>query len=279
VITKKFSITFLGTSAAEFLPNSSTSAYLVEISQKRILIDAGIGTLRQLGKIKISPKDIDIILITHWHFDHYAGLPSVLRARRKSAPIKVYGPSVPILARLYMACTFFSLGPIFTTIKDNFLQVYDDFYLQAILNSHGVDSYGWTISEKSGDGTHKGRTLVISGDTRPTASILNAARGVALLVHEATYPDKETQKALLHHHTTSTEAAHLALKAGAGALAITHIPRRYSHLEFQREAEKLFPGVLIPGLLDTIYLEATLEESRVNSRPVNIRMEHGHVSK
>jgi ribonuclease Z len=256
-------------------PNTSPSAYLVEINNKRILIDAGIGTLRQLGKIKISPEDIDIILITHWHIDHYAGLPKVLRAK-KSKPLSVYGPPLPVFARIYMTLTLSPLKTNYETITDSFSRTYADFNLKTIPNSHNADSYGWVISDNFSNISAGKRIIVISGDTRPTQNVLNAARGADLLVHEATYMGKDAQKAHLHYHTTSTEAAEIALKAGVGALALTHISRKSSRLELQNEANKIFPGVIVPLPLDTLYLENILDEDlRKNVGRAKIRIMHG----
>ena len=107
--------------------------------------------------------------------------------------------------------------------------------------------------------THGGRRIIISGDTRPSTNVLNAARGADPLVHEATYLGKYAQTALLHNHSTSTQAAQIAISAGVKILALTHIPVRYPRLEVQREAEKTFPGVLIPSPLDTIVLDPIMD--------------------
>jgi ribonuclease Z len=255
LISKKFSLTFLGTAAATVFPGYSTSAYLVEINRHRILIDAGRGVFRQLRKSKINPEDIEIVLITHWHIDHYAGLPAVLRARNNSISLSVYGPRIPYFARLYLTLMFCPLVSKFEVITEQFSRDYSDFSIRAISNLHGVDSYGWSISENVSNMTCKGRRIIVSGDTRPSTNVLNAARGADLLVHEATYLGKHAQTALLHNHSTNTQAAQIAASAGVKILALTHIPVKYPRLEVQKEAEKTFPGVLIPSPLDTIVLD------------------------
>ena len=252
---ENFSITFLGTSSATISPGSSTSAYLVEINQDCILIDAGIGALRQLRKVKIRPENINVILITHWHLDHYAGLPAVLKARSNSANLSIYGPAIPLVAKLYMAALFYPPNKVFKTVTGDFSRSYPGFRLQAIPTLHAIDSFGWTIVEKNTDQSHQGRRITLSGDTLPDENIIQAARNSDLLIHEATYLDKDGDTAQQHFHSTAADAAEIALKSRVGALALSHISDRYSIEEIRAEAQKIYPPVLIPSPLDKIYVD------------------------
>jgi ribonuclease Z len=82
-------------------------------------------------------------------------------------------------------------------------------------------------SEEVVDPPRRGRTLVISGDTRPTEATVEAARGADLLVHEATFGDAELSRAHETLHSTAREAARIARAAGARALVLTHLSTRY----------------------------------------------------
>jgi ribonuclease Z len=263
--SKNFSITFLGTAAASWSPQSPTSSYLVEINQSRILIDVGIGALRQLRKLRISPDDIDIILVTHWHLDHYAGLPTMLRARRKPTPLSIYGPPISRMVRLFLTISRYPFGRIFEPVSGDFFRSYKGLGIQAIPNSHNVESYGWAISEGLHGNSHEGRRIVISGDTRPTDTILNAAQGADLLVHEATYLERDARTAFLHQHSTAAQAAELAIEAGVGALALTHVPSRYSRREVKEEAQRIFTQVFLPFPLDTVRLDPLSEGDAKNN--------------
>jgi ribonuclease Z len=72
-----------------------------------------------------------------------------------------------------------------------------------------------------------GRRLVISGDTRPCASVVRAARDADLLVHESTFSDDEQERALETRHSTAREAARVAREAGARRLVLTHLSSRH----------------------------------------------------
>jgi len=90
----------------------------------------------------------------------------------------------------------------------------------------------------------KGRTVCIFGDTRPCASELELARGADVLVHEATYMHERAENAHKYYHTTATQAATLAAKAGVHALILTHLSSRYQDEtvhQLLEEARAIFP--------------------------------------
>jgi ribonuclease Z len=72
-----------------------------------------------------------------------------------------------------------------------------------------------------------GRKIGISGDTRPTERLAKFFSGCDLLVFESTYSHDKLAKALETSHSTATEAARLAKKAGAKKLFLTHFSARY----------------------------------------------------
>jgi len=92
-----------------------------------------------------------------------------------------------------------------------------------------------------------GRTLVLTGDTRPCDPVREASRGADLLVHDATFGQDERDRARETGHSTAWEAAQLARDAGAARLALTHISARYTREapELLAEAQAVFPASLV----------------------------------
>jgi ribonuclease Z len=88
-----------------------------------------------------------------------------------------------------------------------------------------------------------GRAVVLSGDTRPSATVVAAADGADLLVHDATFAQEEQERARDTGHSTAIEAAQVALAAGVKLLVLTHLSARYSANGklLQDEARGVFP--------------------------------------
>lgn len=90
----------------------------------------------------------------------------------------------------------------------------------------------------------KGRKVGISGDTRPTDKLIKFFKDCDVLVFESTYSHDQHQKAIENWHSTATEAAIVAKKAGAGRLFLTHFSARYDETSsLVREAGAIHPNV------------------------------------
>ncbi len=89
-----------------------------------------------------------------------------------------------------------------------------------------------------------GRSLVYTGDTRPTNSTVDVADEPDLLIHDATFADDRAERANKTAHSTAREAGEIAARMGARRLALMHLSSRYAgntraHLE---EARAVFDG-------------------------------------
>jgi ribonuclease Z len=93
----------------------------------------------------------------------------------------------------------------------------------------------------------RGRTVVFTGDTRPSASVIDAAKGADLLIHEATFGEEEKERAKETGHSTAKEAAQVALAAGVKKLMMCHVSARYSMSadELVKEAREVFPNASV----------------------------------
>jgi ribonuclease Z len=97
-----------------------------------------------------------------------------------------------------------------------------------------------------------GRKVVISGDTAPCDIVKLAAHQADLLIHEATFLDEESERALQTGHSTARQAAELARDAEVRMLALTHVSTRYAGHEIRDEARTVFANTELPRDFDTI---------------------------
>ncbi|MCR5272420.1 MAG: ribonuclease Z [Lachnospiraceae bacterium] len=92
--------------------------------------------------------------------------------------------------------------------------------------------------------SRKGISLVYSTDTRPTESLVEAARGTDLLITEGMYAEKEKiAKAKQYKHMTFYEAANVAKESGTKEMWLTHFsPSLVGAEEYMPAVRKIFPN-------------------------------------
>ena len=145
-------IVFLGTSASMPTAHRSPSAILVRRGGERLLFDCGEGTQRQLLRSVIGLVELREVFLTHYHADHYLGLPGMLKTfslRGRELPLTVYGP--PGLAELFGA-----LRRIFGKLTYPYELVElrpgdvlrrGDYRLATFPVAHGVSAVGYALVE------------------------------------------------------------------------------------------------------------------------------------
>ncbi len=100
---------------------------------------------------------------------------------------------------------------------------------------------------------HAGQSFAFVMDTRPCAGALALAKDVDLLVIESTFLAPEAELARKYGHLTATEAARIAVEAGAKRVVLAHFSRRYGDpTAFAREAGALHPHVHVANDGDRI---------------------------
>ncbi|MEW6329427.1 MAG: MBL fold metallo-hydrolase, partial [Candidatus Micrarchaeota archaeon] len=165
-------------------------------------------------------------------------------------------------------------------VEENFCFKGDGFSVRAFPVEHGMDAYGYVFEEeekrnfdkkkaeklgikgrmfgelqKNGeikigrkrvllaDVTipKKGKKIVYSGDTMPCKGVELASKNADVLIHDATFGDEMKEEAGLKLHSTVSDAANIAKKAGAKKLILTHISNRYKDARaLEEQARRIF---------------------------------------
>ena len=145
-------IVFLGTSGSAPTATRAATAVLVRCGGDRLLFDCAEGTQRQLMRSVVGLPDLEEIFITHFHADHYLGLPGMLKTfalRQRDVPLTIYGP--PGLRDLYR-----SLGRVFgrLTYPVETIEVRagetldrDGYQILVFPVHHGVSAVGYAVVE------------------------------------------------------------------------------------------------------------------------------------
>jgi ribonuclease Z len=95
-------LVFLGTSGSMPTARRGLAGMLLRRGGERILVDCGEGTQRQLLRSSVGLVELPEVFVTHFHADHYLGLPGMLKTfalRGREVPLTVYGP--PGLGELF----------------------------------------------------------------------------------------------------------------------------------------------------------------------------------
>jgi ribonuclease Z len=258
------SITFLGTRDGARSPRTNTSAQLVERGDVGLLVDAGLGATRQLLRAGVRPADLEGLLLTHWHPDHVGGLVPLLRRRwtARAPRLPVFGPSPPrVLAPLVRH------GIDLTPARPGEPVELAGFTCTPFVTHHGPPSCGWVLEDPDG------RRVAIPGDTRPVPGVVEAVRGVDVLVYEATFAAHHAERAVQSGHSTATEAGELAAAAGVGALVLTHLSNRYPRAEVGDEAAARHAQVVVPNDLDRLLVDPVPASARVGTGWAAVRLE------
>ncbi|HEY7836135.1 MAG TPA: ribonuclease Z [Solirubrobacteraceae bacterium] len=151
------SIFFAGTAGSTPSARRGLPALLVRRGGEKLLFDCGEGTQRQLLR-SIGLLDLDAVYITHFHADHWLGLPGMLKSlalRERTQPLTVYGP--PGLGELItsMRAAFGRLPYKLTLAELRPAQAVagDGYTVTAIPVMHkGVSSYGYALVEDARPG-------------------------------------------------------------------------------------------------------------------------------
>lgn len=227
------------------------SAWALVIGEEVLLFDCGPSATMQMVRAGIPLQRVTRVFFTHHHFDHFIDYPylaisSWLLGRR--GPLLVYGPAPT--ARL--SEQLFGPGGVFD--QDLRARSQGEGAQSIHLSNHGrrlehmtVDATditspgivcsgdGWTVSAVFTRHTQPfmesvayrvdrgGRSIVFSGDTAPSDSVRELARGASVLVHECTRPDANLRELNLEsHHTGPAALGRLASAAGVERLVLVH---------------------------------------------------------
>jgi ribonuclease Z len=211
------SLFFAGTAGSVPSARRGLPAVLVRRGGDRLLFDCGEGTQRQLLR-SVGLVDVDSVFITHFHADHWLGLPGMLKSfglRERSEPLTIYGPRGlrelmdvmrVVYGRLPYELSVVELAPAESVERDGYL-------IAAIPVRHRSDaSFGYALVEESRPG-HLDARLAEELGVVPGPDFGRLQRGetvAGVSPDQVMGPTREGRKVVLSGDTAPTEALAIA---------------------------------------------------------------------
>jgi ribonuclease BN (tRNA processing enzyme) len=227
------SVTVLGCSGSFAGPGEACSGYLVRSPGATVVVDLGSGTLANLQS-HVDVGDVDALVLTHAHPDHWSDLPILRNAMRYIlglGDLPVYGTADTLAMATAVSG---DLEPTlrWTTVDESSAVAVGDQRLRFSRTDHPVE----TLAVRVDAG---GRSLLYTADTgsawRPGA----LGEGVDLLLAEATMPSSMEGQV---QHLSGREAGVLAREIAADRLVVTHVSPDLDDEDQRQDASAAFRG-------------------------------------
>ncbi|HET9793760.1 MAG TPA: MBL fold metallo-hydrolase [Thermoanaerobaculia bacterium] len=240
-------VTLLGTGNPRPSAARGGPAILVEGAGRALLFDAGRGAEEKIFALDPAPK-VDVLFLTHLHSDHTVGIPDVWLTGwifGRSVPLRVFGPAgtAALCRGLERAYAFdvhvrrdvdeklpargADLEP--RELGDGTAVTEGPLRITAFLVDHGPvrPALGYRVDLG-------GRSVVLSGDTRPSDNLVEHSRGTDVLVHEVIAPDaerfgaafsfsREQRERVIAHHSTPEQAGEIFSRVKPKLAVYSHI--------------------------------------------------------
>lgn len=241
-------LTVFGNNATCPGADGACACYLLEAAGKKILLDLGDASLAKLQQ-RIDLAEIDLILISHWHFDHMGDLFCAkyqleTRAVNGEAvrPILLAGPPAPpwALAELTSGGVF-----EFCPLEPGREVELQGVAVRPYALPHLVESYGLRLRAE-------GKTFAYSGDTGASPEVQALARGADLFLCEASLRNEQTAEQ--GHHLCAGMAGLFAARAGARRLVLTHYPASHA-AAILAQARQQYPAAVLSRIFESYEID------------------------
>ncbi len=239
-------ILFLGVGEACDAEHGNTSVFVHTAAKTSVLLDCGFSVAHRYFKFHDNPNDPDYVWISHFHGDHFFGLPLLLLRLFEMGRTKplIFVGHTEIEKKVLMAMEtaypgFFAklTFPIsFKLISAGDSLELRDLTLQAAATEHSQ----YNMSLRLADGE---KSLLYSGDGRPTRATAELARDCDLVIHEAFKVTDE-----IPGHGSIQGCLDFAARVKTKQLALVHLERK-TRKNKQALIRQLIADAPIPVLL------------------------------
>lgn len=239
-------LTILGSGTSVPTEDRGCASYLLKLSGRTFLVDAGPGSYRQLMKMGVPLTSIDHFFITHFHLDHVNDLPAILFTMKYNLPpakrkdFTIHGPNDfrekwNILMRVFGK--WINTDDYTITVAEHWEDEFnvDSIKVATLPMEHGEPCIGFRFDDGNG------KTIAYSGDTAPCNNIIKLASGCDALLMECTRPDDSP----VEGHTSTSQVGAVAKQANVKTLLLTHISPDNDTTDLDQQVSNYYDGVVI----------------------------------
>ena len=225
-------VVIIGSGASWPDSERSSPSQAIVVGNEPLLFDCGPGSGLNLMRGGINPASISQMFLTHLHIDHSLELASLVFSGYlvdRKANVDIYGPSgIVNFSKLLFEQVYPSAPAIVRSMRSDGWNVASHEVSKGLVCEqhnyrvlttpveHGVPAVAFRIEAEKG-------TVVVSGDTRPSKSLIELAGGADVLIHECSFPDDMFELAKKTNHSTASEVGEVADQAGVKRVVLTHL--------------------------------------------------------
>lgn len=247
VPAREIRVTLLGTGGGPPVRlDRAGIATLVEAGGDRFLFDAGRNLMQQLVRAGLPMDGVSKLFITHLHSDHTIEIPDLMLSpwsapSARKVPLEVWGPqgTRDMMLHLQEAFAFDihirrdvderaspqGIRVIAHDIREGTVYDAKGVRITAFLVDHGPvkPAFGFRLD-------YAGRSVCLSGDTRPSENLVKHCQKVDVLIHEVVDPEalrrqnpsERLYQAIVNHHTTPEQAADIFKQTSPRLAVFSH---------------------------------------------------------
>jgi len=216
---------FIGVGEACDERHGNTSIHVHASNDARLLCDCGFSAAHSYFSFCQNPDHLDMVWISHFHGDHFFGMPLLLLRfweMRRTKPLIIIGQAGTehkVVAAMDLAFPRFRkklcYELMFRDVEPGQVHEIAGLRLESVQTLHSERNLGLLVD----DGKNR---LYYSGDGRPTEEVADLVRDCDLAVHEAFRLDEE-----IHHHGSITGCLKLARSSNVRKMALVHLERSF----------------------------------------------------
>jgi ribonuclease Z len=250
-------ITVLGSSGCRYDHGNDTASFLIN---NKIIVDTGWNLVENILDMGLNPTDFKTVLFTHFHHDHYIGLPQFLFyhicSGKSLDEIDLFGAKDDLKLVVNLAMEFLQMPRFYKDMPNpNCIELdhsekimLRDIDIKTHKSIHPVDGRFYRVTDKA-----TGKITGFAGDTACDPDESEFFKGCDLLIHECSLGGKYSG-GNPYLHASAEDAAAVAEAAGVKKLALVHYPEKRREECRSAAAGKFSGEILTPVKGEVIHV-------------------------